>query len=150
MNKLTLKQHTFVKRFIENKGNGTQAAMDSYDVKNYNTAHAIASENLQKPTIIEAIDEALRSQGLSLSVITSNLGEIANSKPEKISGDTVLKANVELLKLHGAYPNSKTSTQVSYTSERRAWFSSLSYEDAKKELAKLRAETAELIADSES
>lgn len=46
---MTLKQKTFVKRYVQNGGNGTKAAMDVYNAKNYNTAHTIASENLQKP-----------------------------------------------------------------------------------------------------
>lgn len=53
---LTKKQRGFVKDYAET-GNGTQSAMNHYDVKNENVARAIGSENLTKP----AIQEALRS-----------------------------------------------------------------------------------------
>lgn len=52
------------------------------------------------------------SSGLSLDVITENIGQLANSKPDKISGDVKLKANIELLRLYGAYPSTKHSSVV--------------------------------------
>lgn len=142
LKKLTLKQRRFINGYIENKGNGTFAALDSYDVKNHNTAHAIASENLRKPTIREAIEEALRSNGLSVDVIAGNIGELANSKPEKISGDVVLKANVELLKLSGAYPDKK-SFQFSYSVKQHLL--SLSIDELKKETERIDAELNKLL-----
>lgn len=55
MPKLTKKQKGFVKDYLET-GIGVQAALNNYDTTDYNTAHAIASENLQKPTIRQAIE----------------------------------------------------------------------------------------------
>lgn len=55
--KLTKKEKGFVKDYLET-GNGTLAAKNNYDVKNDNTAAAIASENLTKPKIINALQEA--------------------------------------------------------------------------------------------
>lgn len=144
--KLTLKQRKFVVGYIENGGNGTQAAMNVYNAKNYNTAHTIASENLQKPTIREAIDGALRTKGLTPDVITGNLGNLANSKPEKVSGDTVLKANVEVLKLMGAYPGSKhTTVNVSF----KAKLKDMKYQDLKKYVEEMRQNNDELIKEIE-
>lgn len=54
MDKLTPKQKGFVKDYIETR-NGVQSALNNYDTEDYNTAHAIAVENLQKPTIQNAI-----------------------------------------------------------------------------------------------
>ena len=139
---MRIKQKQFVKEYIETNGNGTEAAMRVYNVKNRNTAHAIASENLQKPTIREAIDEVLRTKGLSLDVIAGNIGKLANSKPEKISGDVVLKANVELLKLHGAYPDKK-SFQFSYSAKQQ--LSSMSIEELKREVERIDTELKELL-----
>ena len=45
--KLTVKQRRFIKRYIE-LGNGTKAAMEVYDTKDYQSAASIASENLKK------------------------------------------------------------------------------------------------------
>lgn len=51
---LTKKEGGFVKDYVKT-GNGTLAAKRNYKVKNDNTAAAIASENLRKPKIIEAV-----------------------------------------------------------------------------------------------
>ncbi len=55
---LTKKQATFVEAFVET-GNGTKSALQAYDTEDYMTAAAIASENLKKPQIINALEEAL-------------------------------------------------------------------------------------------
>lgn len=54
MDKLTKKQQGFVKDYVET-GNGTQAALRNYDTDNPDVAKVIASENLTKPNIQEAI-----------------------------------------------------------------------------------------------
>lgn len=143
--KLTRKQTTFVKELASGKS-ATQAAMVAYDVSDSKNASVIASQNLNKLSIREVLDDALHSQGLTPDVITANLGEIANSRPEKISGDTVLKANVELLKLHGAYPG-KQSYQASFSA--KVDLNKMTYQEAKTELDKLRARNAEILADIE-
>ncbi len=64
-NGLTIKQAGFVKEYIENGGNGVQAALSIYDTKDYRTANTIAVENLQKPAIQEAIEDIFEDLGLS-------------------------------------------------------------------------------------
>jgi len=56
--RLSKKQKGFVKDYIKT-GVGVEAALKNYDTKDYNTANVIAVENLQKPTIIKSIAEAL-------------------------------------------------------------------------------------------
>lgn len=53
---LTAKQKTFVKTFLET-GIGIEAAKKAYDIRpgDDNTAASIASENLRKPNVVEAI-----------------------------------------------------------------------------------------------
>lgn len=51
---LTKKERGFVRDYVKT-GNGTRAALKNYDTKEYFTAAAIASENLKKPQIINAI-----------------------------------------------------------------------------------------------
>jgi phage terminase small subunit len=51
---LSKKQKGFVKDYVET-GNGTQSALNNYDTKDYSTAGNIASENLEKPKIQDAI-----------------------------------------------------------------------------------------------
>jgi len=57
-NKLTLKQREFATTYIKTK-NGTASAIKAYNVKNKNSAHALASFNLKKPHIINFIEKAL-------------------------------------------------------------------------------------------
>lgn len=138
-NKLTKKQDTFVKAILAG-GSATQAAMSAYDVNDSRTASVIASQNLSKLSIQQALDNALRSEGLTLDVLTRNIGDLANTKPAKVSGETVLKANIELLKLQGAYPDKKTY-QYQMTIQGR--IKDMSYAQAKEELNKLNTSLKE-------
>jgi hypothetical protein len=56
--KLSRKAAGFVKDIVEGRP-GVHAALANYDTTDYMTAAAIASENLKKPQIIDAIAEAL-------------------------------------------------------------------------------------------
>jgi len=69
--KLTKKQRGFVDDYIETE-NGTQSALKNYDTDDYKTASVIATENLDKPSVIEAIEvkrktlkEALIKRGIT-------------------------------------------------------------------------------------
>lgn len=64
MERLTMKQRKFVNE-VAQTGNGTQAALKVYDTDDYMTAANIASENLNKPKIINAIQEALPDELLA-------------------------------------------------------------------------------------
>lgn len=61
---LTKKQKGFVKDYIKT-GNGTEAALNNYDVANEHVAAVIASENLTKPEIVNSIQEALPDELLA-------------------------------------------------------------------------------------
>lgn len=67
--RITSKQKAFARAFVKNKGNLTQSAMDSYDVKDRNTAQAIGSENLTKPIIREEIARLLSKNNIEMSEI---------------------------------------------------------------------------------
>lgn len=62
--KLTLKQKGFVQDVLIT-GNGTEAAMRNYGLKNRIVAKSVASENLAKPYIASAIAEALEDDLLA-------------------------------------------------------------------------------------
>jgi phage terminase small subunit len=72
--KLTPKQAKFVKAKIEGKS-GVQAALEAYDTTDINTANQIAIDNLQKPTIKNAIDAAYTRQGITADSISRVLYE---------------------------------------------------------------------------
>jgi len=63
--KLTLKEKLFCEKYLEIKGNGTEAAFDVYKCKNMQTASAISYEYLGKPQIIAYIDLKLEECGFS-------------------------------------------------------------------------------------
>lgn len=56
---LTPKQHGFVQTYLET-GNATKSALEHYDTDDARVAQAIGSENLSKPLIREAIDDAYK------------------------------------------------------------------------------------------
>lgn len=62
--RLTKKQKGFVKDYIKT-GVGVVAARNNYEVANDNTARSIASENLTKPNIVKAIEDALPDELLA-------------------------------------------------------------------------------------
>ncbi len=67
MVKLTKKERGFVKDYIAT-GNGTEAALNNYDIQSKdpeNVAAVIAHENLTKPKIQNAIQEALPDELLA-------------------------------------------------------------------------------------
>jgi phage terminase small subunit len=72
--KLTVKQAKFVKAKAEGK-TGVEAAMIAYDTEDYNTANAIAVENLQKPTIQEALNVAFEKQGITLDKLVEPIAK---------------------------------------------------------------------------
>ncbi len=64
MTGLSKKEKGFVKDFVET-GNGVQSALNNYDTESYSTAGVIAHDNLKKPKIINAIQEALPDELLA-------------------------------------------------------------------------------------
>ena len=142
--KLTIKQDLFTKKYVEHKGNGTQAALEVYDTDSPRVAQNIASENLSNPIIQNRIDQILNKQNLSLDKNMANIGNLANSEVEKPSANAVLKANIELLKLRGAYGR-QINTNVSLTLKGK--IKDLDYQDLKKELTVVDEELKTIMGD---
>ena len=78
--KLTVKQRKWIKEYIKT-GNGTEAAWRAYDCKNREVAGAIATENLQKLSIAELMEE----MGLT-DVALMNMGIEGAQEANKIHG----------------------------------------------------------------
>lgn len=72
LQKLTKKQRGFVADYVIEE-NGTQAAMKNYKVKDNIVAKSIASENLTKPYIIEAIE--VKRKSLKQALIDKGINE---------------------------------------------------------------------------
>lgn len=69
MPELTPKQDAFIREYIANGGNGTKAAQVAYDTNSYNSAQSIASQNLNKPIIAEALLKTMRRAGITDEMI---------------------------------------------------------------------------------
>lgn len=140
---LSLKQTKWIKGIVEDGMNGTQSALNAYDTDDPVVAKSISSENMSKPYVKEALEKALASAGLDLTQISSNFARIANHVPEKISADSVLKANVEVAKLLDLYPNKK-SGHLRVTAK----IKDMTFNEAQEALKALNSETVDIMADT--
>lgn len=117
LQKLTKKQRGFVKDYVET-GNGQISALRNYDTEDENTARAIASENLTKPNIQNAImsiaeqipDEDLirvHKEGLNA---TSGTGD--NTQADYSVRHKYLDTAYKLKRLYGEEPKETTKENV--------------------------------------
>jgi len=100
MDELTKKQAGFVADYLDT-GNGVQSALKNYDTTDYSTAGVIAFENLKKPKILKAIEDAAEgafSRVVDLSISAEN--------------ETVkLNANKDILDRAGFKPVERSDVQ---------------------------------------
>lgn len=149
-NGLTPKENAFtatvVKQIAEGKPvNGRAAILEHYDTTDPQVASGIATENFRKPRIQEAIQKALASNGLSIEKSLAGISELAEAKEYKMSGETKLKANIEILKLFNAYPGQKQSSHETNINI----FTGLSYEEAKKKYESMTSQTTGFVEEAE-
>ena len=120
MSKLTLKQDAFVKAYLLNGGNATQAAIEAgYSKK---TAQQVGSENLLKPVVADAIKE--HQQIASESFIKTKedklnlLAEIAKECARKDAEKGMLnpQAAISAIKEHNAMLGHNEPTKHDHTS----------------------------------
>lgn len=94
--KLTMKQAKFVKGIAEGKTN-TQSALEAYDTDSEKVASVIASENLGKPNIQEAIEIARVKLNLTPERALKPIDDALNSEDLEMR----LKGSDRALKLMG-------------------------------------------------
>lgn len=137
--KLRKKQKEFVKQYVANDENGTQAVIDSgYNVKSRDVAKVVAYENLTKPHVAEAIevqrktiaeqipDELLVEKHTALLNKTEKrlknnvtTGEIEVIETGEIDGQAVAKGLDLAYKLKGSFAPDKIdlSTEIKTSTE---------------------------------
>jgi hypothetical protein len=126
LKRLSIKQKKFVNNYLQTS-NQTQSALHAYNTTSIGTAKTVANRNMRNPMIVEAIDQALKKNNITLEGQTDRLKEIANEwQPDKISSDTVLKANIELIKLLKGYP---TTTKKVESKSIRVILNSKTYQE---------------------
>lgn len=124
--------------------NMTQVGLKTFNTTNPDSARVMASQELHKPLIQESIQEVLNRNGITLDKVTQNIAFLANSTPEKVSAETMLKANVEYLKLFNAYPDKKS---YQFSLSMKGQVKDLGYSEAKKQLDELNAQLGTLEAE---
>ena len=106
---LTLKQKKFVNEYIKSGGDGGVAVLKAgYNAKDLQNARVIASKNLQKPHVSQAIEVILVKQGLSQPDVVKLLDKaIQKGLKGKATTSDALRGIDMALKLHQAYPTPK-------------------------------------------
>ncbi len=142
---MTLKQKLFVKKYIQNNGNGTQAVLETYDTTNPNVAGAISSENLRKPSIQKEIRQALEMKGLTPEVVVEALKtNLVAGVGVKATAETTNRAIDIYSKLTGLYD--RQDIEQSY----KVTLSKLNSKELTMELERLNKLSSSLIADLNS
>lgn len=83
---MTDKQKAFVAAYLSNGFNGTRAAQAAGYKGDDNTLAAIASENLRKPKIRQAIDSQMNQLGMSVHEVLGRLSEHARGDMRDFMG----------------------------------------------------------------
>lgn len=109
---LTPKQIKFIKAKASGKS-GEAAAMEAYNVKTPEAARVIASQNLTKLNLREALDAEMHRQGITLELAIKPI-------TDALADDTLdnrLKGSDRALKLMGAFQNNNEgSTSIHFHS----------------------------------
>lgn len=120
---LTIKQTKFVKAYVANDGNGRDAAKAVYDVKTDGVAASIASENLNKPNVKEAIEKALEKHHITMDAAVKPIADGLQAERVTMTdhGADVspdhsvrLKASSMALKLMGADKDTEKSNSITF------------------------------------
>lgn len=105
---LTLKQKRFVAEYIKS-GNGTRSAMIAYPNQTMMAAAVQSSDNLRKPNIQEAINDALAKHEASPEYAVGILKHVADQNEE--IGAKRLAAK-DILELHGWRKGETPNVQI--------------------------------------
>lgn len=128
--RLTKKERGFVKDYVKTE-NGTQAAFKNYDTT-YETARSIASENLTKPHIIEAIKSIADSIPNEL-LAEKHLALLNKGDDKGIDIQAVSKGLDMAYKLKGSYaPEKSVNLNITHSTENRDKMTALAKEISKK------------------
>lgn len=110
--RLTVKQKLFAQEYVANRGNGTQAALKVYDVKNADVANTVATENIRKPLVAEEIQRGFEKAGLSKEKVFEKFTEATLAGiGEKAKNSDSIKGFETLFKLFNWFPNNIKRSQ---------------------------------------
>ena len=125
--RLTTKQKAFAEEYIRNGGNGTQAALKTYETEDYQTASSISKDNLQKPLILEELVKTARRLGVTEEKIVSPVIDALDSQDL----DMRLKGHDRMIKMLNGKDNG-LSLNIENASGIEITFKNFGGEDANK------------------
>ncbi|MBR0403098.1 terminase small subunit [Candidatus Saccharibacteria bacterium] len=101
--KLTIKERKFLTEYVDNGGNGTQAALKAYDTNSANDAAVIASKVIKKPSVAEALKMELARQGITIENVIAPVAKGLKAVREDGTDDyrTQLAAHDRAVKIMG-------------------------------------------------
>ena len=102
--RLTLKQEAWVKKTADTL-NPTQAALQTYETKSYNTAGQIATENLNKPQLKERLLQVMAEKGIDNSFLLTKHKENVSQNKNLPARNTALDMFYRIL---GSYAPEET------------------------------------------
>lgn len=142
---MKLKHKLFVEKYIKNNGNGTQAALEVYDVKNANSAAVTASRLLRNVSIQQEIRRELSAKGLTPESIGGYLKKaIVSGLGQKATNADSLRGLDLYAKLTGAYDRQEIEQSYKIT------LSKMNSKELTMELERLTKTSADLINDLNS
>ena len=106
---LTIKQRKFKTAYIKNGGNATQAALETYNTVDYQTAGMIGSENLKKPKLKQAIETALIDLEVTPKSVIKTFKDMVNIHSQE-NPNAAVRANENLADILNLYPSVKSFT----------------------------------------
>lgn len=147
---MTIKQRQFVKKYIQNGGNGTKAALEVYNTSNRHVAESIGCENLRKPEIKREIELALEHAGVTDDYISELLREstVAGLGQKATNADT-LRGIELMLKLKGTFPP-RNQRSAHLRVEMKEQLDKKSLAELKEEVKRLSERTNQLLEDINS
>lgn len=103
LDRLTAKERVFVAEIVSGKTQSAAAAA-AFDVSTKDSAKTIGCRMMKQPDIFEAITAVMETEGLGRRHLIRTLKRHVDGKDAQVS----IRATTEALKLHDAYPASKS------------------------------------------
>lgn len=94
--KLTKKEVKFAKEYARNGGNGTAAALVSYETKKRKRASTIASRTLKKPEVQATIKDELAKQNITVTRALAPIAKALTATKKDIDGSVVDDLDMQL------------------------------------------------------
>lgn len=135
--KLTHKQEKFVHKYIQNGGNATKAALETYDTNDYDTGSQLGCKNLRLPGVQALIENNFKREELTTDYVLANLkSDIEFSNEPNPYRTRALEMIAKYLDMFGEKPE-VTPSMEDHVARRNAMLEAvakmLAEDDAKKD-----------------